>query len=473
MGILFGERPKQESVSNLDDVEAYALANATQSYTTLEVYDDIQVPLDKIRKDIIENEAPVPIDFIRPAAEISPLLSQLSKFKLKSLYVADDLELGVISQWNDQTSNEYHVTAAVGEEPNVIEDNDGRRAVAFSDSNRRYERLRNNDLTVDSQDHTCMVVMSSYGRFGVSLGVTFDADSFKGGLGYFSNAIFTSINTEHRIATTLQDNHNISFLGLRTTPTEITLYNENNQEDLAVLPSDTYDGISIGCWGSSVNLADANVYCVIVFDHLLSDEEFNEARKIVLNHYDIQPQIKTMICDGDSLTEGALSTQNQNYPFYLKLPQYKMINDGTGSDRWTALNADFAAMSAIYYDASKQKNIIVVMAGINDLIAGFTPSVVASSAETYSLAAKAAGWTVVQVTILPTNAVSEARRNEYTDLVLAGSADLVIDTRLIPFIGAEGDNNDTTYYHSDGTHMINAGYKVLARHIQEKIQHLL
>jgi len=64
MGLLFGVRPKNTSVNNITDIEAYGLSFVGSGQQDLEIFSDIQIPLQEIRRDIIANQDPVPISFI-------------------------------------------------------------------------------------------------------------------------------------------------------------------------------------------------------------------------------------------------------------------------------------------------------------------------------------------------------------------------------------------------------------------------
>ena len=52
MGILFRRRGKLESISGTDPIENYSLAHVTNNDTPLKIWDDIQVPLNEIRRRI-------------------------------------------------------------------------------------------------------------------------------------------------------------------------------------------------------------------------------------------------------------------------------------------------------------------------------------------------------------------------------------------------------------------------------------
>jgi len=64
MGIIFGIRPRLTDVNNLSDIEAYGLSHVGNGEDKLEIFHDIQIPLQQIRRDIIANQDPIPINFV-------------------------------------------------------------------------------------------------------------------------------------------------------------------------------------------------------------------------------------------------------------------------------------------------------------------------------------------------------------------------------------------------------------------------
>ncbi len=64
MGILFGERPRLTDISNTNDLENYGLSFIGNGKEKLEKYNDIQVPLQFIRRKIIAEQDPINVQFI-------------------------------------------------------------------------------------------------------------------------------------------------------------------------------------------------------------------------------------------------------------------------------------------------------------------------------------------------------------------------------------------------------------------------
>ena len=63
MGILFGIRPRLTDVETNNDLENYALSFVGNGAVKLEIFNDIQIPLQVIRRRI-NAEPPIDIKFI-------------------------------------------------------------------------------------------------------------------------------------------------------------------------------------------------------------------------------------------------------------------------------------------------------------------------------------------------------------------------------------------------------------------------
>ena len=64
MGILFEVRPRLTDVNNLSDIEAYGLSFVGNGFEKLQKFQDIQIPLQQIRREIIARNDPIDIKFI-------------------------------------------------------------------------------------------------------------------------------------------------------------------------------------------------------------------------------------------------------------------------------------------------------------------------------------------------------------------------------------------------------------------------
>jgi hypothetical protein len=64
MGILFGDRPRLTDINDTNDLENYGLSFIGNGDEKLEKYNDIQVPLQAIRRSIIAHQDPINVRFI-------------------------------------------------------------------------------------------------------------------------------------------------------------------------------------------------------------------------------------------------------------------------------------------------------------------------------------------------------------------------------------------------------------------------
>jgi len=64
MGLLFKRRPRSTDIETTNDLQNYGLSQIGTNFTAIKVYDDPKVPLDQIRKNIVENTPASRIRFI-------------------------------------------------------------------------------------------------------------------------------------------------------------------------------------------------------------------------------------------------------------------------------------------------------------------------------------------------------------------------------------------------------------------------
>jgi lysophospholipase L1-like esterase len=220
----------------------------------------------------------------------------------------------------------------------------------------------------------------------------------------------------------------------------------------------------------------------LFYDHTLTEAEILQLKTYLRVRYKLPPSPSPIrvVTVGDSLTAGNLSTYGFNYPnqmIPLLSPQPGLYNMGLGGEKVTEMIAEAAAKVDVMYDAAKARNIVAIWGGTNDLYTGDTAENTYANLQTYCAARRAAGWKVVVVTTLPRGANDpfEANRQTYNTSIRAGwatFADALADVAADSRIGDAGDNSDGTYY-SDGTHLNNTGYGVVAVIVGAAVQGLI
>lgn len=184
-----------------------------------------------------------------------------------------------------------------------------------------------------------------------------------------------------------------------------------------------------------------------------------------------------IICDGDSLTGGQVGvTLGNTYPKQLNtlFAGTKFVaNFGVQARTLTQLEASAALRVDANFNATKL-NTLIIWGGVNDFGTELatTKETIYARYKTYCTSRKAAGWTVYALTLLPQSYAGYTGRIDYeterqwfnnqvkTDLITI--VDGIIDVAGDARIGDAGDENDTTYYHTDKIHLNNTGSGVIA-----------
>jgi lysophospholipase L1-like esterase len=151
---------------------------------------------------------------------------------------------------------------------------------------------------------------------------------------------------------------------------------------------------------------------------------------------------------------------SNEYRYYDRRLSRHGRNDGVGGDKITDVIAR-AATTDGYYDSSVARNVLVLLAGTNDLSNLVPAATVQANIQSYCLARQAAGWEVYVGTIMPRTdfsiepdrtTVNTWLRANYTNFA-TGLIDFASDSRL-------DDSTDVVYY-ADLVHPTAAGYAAM------------
>lgn len=184
---------------------------------------------------------------------------------------------------------------------------------------------------------------------------------------------------------------------------------------------------------------------------------------------------KQVICRGASTSSGAGSTLLQTYPFQLweRYPEIEWHNQGLGFQIGT--NGEAATLYALdsgmvdtLYNGLLQKNWLFVLAGINDINTDHVSGHATWQRLTnYVVARKSAQpWTVI-VSTIQSDVLEPLTNGDYNACIRTngGPWDGLVDPGLNSPTETRLDNpTNTTYFISDGVHLTNLGYKVIADH---------
>ena len=186
-----------------------------------------------------------------------------------------------------------------------------------------------------------------------------------------------------------------------------------------------------------------------------------------------------VIFDGNSMTAAASSTYPAATITALGTLVHSTYNYGVSGQTTAQMVTDGVAQIDSRYITGVSKNVVVAWEITNDLKLGADRATAYANMVAYCQARKNAGFSVVLLTILPRTQVGlpetfEADRIAINDLIkanYASYASAVADVAADSRIGDYGDSDDTTYY-SDGVHMTEAGYAIVAGIVATTIQAL-
>ena len=217
------------------------------------------------------------------------------------------------------------------------------------------------------------------------------------------------------------------------------------------------------------------VAAIGLWNRALSDSEIRAAYSLLstraaLSGNTITPE-RIYVAEGDSITAG-FGTSNGGYPTLFgsnSTPIVHGVNAGVSASQISDLtNRAVVEDGIIPPIKGNRKFILSVLIGANDLT-GVSVSQFLTNLSTYLDARRAAGWTVVVGTILPTTRTAfgggtfnTARNTANTTIRtwVGTHADAVADFAADPTIGPDAAAANTTYY-QDGTHPTDVGQAIL------------
>jgi lysophospholipase L1-like esterase len=189
-----------------------------------------------------------------------------------------------------------------------------------------------------------------------------------------------------------------------------------------------------------------------------------------------------VVFDGDSLTAG--STASDPYPSQLMRGFHSVVrwvNLGIGGQRLQDMLARASWQVDPLYRPDLGQNAVVVWGGTNDMRHwAHPPAVVYSQLREYCLGRRAAGYTVLVLTMLPRSdgafpSSLEADRQTLNRLIRAtwpGFADALVDVGADPLVGMGHSELDTRLFNSDRVHLNNTGLSVIAGRVGQVLTEL-
>jgi hypothetical protein len=177
-----------------------------------------------------------------------------------------------------------------------------------------------------------------------------------------------------------------------------------------------------------------------------------------------------VVWDGGSIISGHRADPGYEFPAQTLALVPRVVRSYV-SVTASARIADMLDQAPVEVDARHSPyadlNLCVLLAGGGDFRRGASAASVYTQVRTYCRDRRDAGFSVVLLTVLPTNRPEtfEASRLAYNAMVRSNwetFADGLADIGADPRIGDTGDEFDLQFYHSDALHLTNAGNGVMA-----------
>lgn len=242
--------------------------------------------------------------------------------------------------------------------------------------------------------------------------------------------------------------------------------NSSSQAVTAGLIGDTN-----GASGKSFN---GDMLSVILYNYGLSTVQRSNLADSIYRAFKLPPQRSgsNILFDGDSMSLGvnglgwfgfsSIVPELMGFPAQAK-------NTGVNGQTMATLESNYPTTIAPLINTHTPNNILVVLAGTNDAVAGATAAATWTNLQSYITAATADGWKVIAVTMLPRGPAVESFRISYNNLMRAGAvtagAVAVCDIASDPNIGQAGDNTNTTYYFGDQIHPNDLGHEIISAYM--------
>lgn len=205
-------------------------------------------------------------------------------------------------------------------------------------------------------------------------------------------------------------------------------------------------------------------------------------RRALALHLSPKDRRLQVILDGNSLTQGqgASVPGVTSYPGVLRASlgalgyQTRDVHDsGHGGDKTQQLVDEFATGIAPFFDPLFERTAVVMFEVRNSTVDGKTAAQILASYQAYGAACHAAGMKLVACTAPPTDgdAVGQGVAGAANALIRANwqsFADAFVDLELVPQLTPAGSLANPTYY-SDGVHLTDAGYALVASSVQSAL----
>ena len=321
-------------------------------------------------------------------------------------------------------------------------------AIITSNQAVRVSDVENTPATIESGESDCVI----------------SVDIYNPGENKYVGAVFRLVDIEN-------------YYGVRITTTGIELYERTNSFALRASTAHTYAGpawhamtitlsgnlMTITCDGATTSYS-SSVKATATKHGLWMAQAGDK-----FDNFQIYADPWLILFDGDSLTYGSGASETaHNYPSQVIASTdgtYSWENLGEGGQQVATMLANASTKIDARYSAAREKCIVFMWGGINDILASASAATVYDDIVAYHTGRRLAGYKTLAFTILPSNmftAGMEIIREAVNTSIRANwstFADALVDVAVDASLD---DPDDETYYGVDGTHLTDAGYDVVS-----------
>lgn len=271
--------------------------------------------------------------------------------------------------------------------------------------------------------------------------------------------------------------NSLCFQGISCGASSTTAYiDDKSSTNGAVYGSGTSTGWALGAATNALSLPwYGDVVGLFVFTAALSDSDVSTLRSYCKNRWNLPTITHNVVFEGDSLTSGVSATLNNRVlSWQVGLPRsFRTHCVARAGEQIAQSVTDFAVGTHGCFDATlgSGRNTLVYWMGTNDISSSTGAQVYAAYAS-YCATARANGWRVVAVTMLPRNTGgNETNRTDFNTLLRAGwsgFADALADVDACSAINTVALTAGR-YYESDRIHLSEEGNRLVAPIFQQAI----
>lgn len=396
-----------------------------------------------------------------------------------------------ISQWNDLSGNNNHLTQTGANtlKPQLTTDSDGNLGVEFIKGRSGYLDIPSG-IDVDARDCAIWVIAS---RTPDISGGGFDDQSYLIGFGVVAGDVGIQANHTgldldafdgNKRASGINNQNITCLMGLNSDASSSDIHlNKQSAATAVQIDIDISNaGGRLGNHGSVTSLEWRGVIKAVLVYNVAQDAlAIAQIKTWAQTTYGAgKTNTDQFAFHGDSLTSGTGVNINDSYPeqlWRLRAGNFDGINAAWPGIGVPQIITEGTADVDTFYDAATYtgKKVCVLWVGTNNLSIGQSAASILADLQTYASDRQTTGWQILVCTITPQSGITGAEETERTTL----NSDIITNTGSwhdgsIDLAGNANldDETDTTYYNGDQVHMTAAGYGVVASLVNAAINAL-